>query len=231
MSIEQACRVIHQQVYASAFEIAHNNYFVPPNHHEVHIQYICGTLFGRDWYNFTLDEQWAKRNIIWTEYRRLLTNYMPVLRQFMQDTSEILWVDEANLGTLFSRPIDARTFTTTTFTMPTSTTTTLDMPTGAATSSAMPTSTTTASIAQTSITKDPGTFDDSAAKEVVGDEKTVDDEENDEILRTEVAMERDGAARKNLVKYYGACQQGRKDLMIKRAKEPEGNLELFVISE
>lgn len=221
MSLEEACRVIHQQVYASAFEIAHNNYFVPPNHHEVRIQYICGTLFGREWYSFTHDEQWAKRNIIWTEYSRLLTNYMPVIRQFMQDTSEILWVDEANLGTLFSRPVDARTFTTTTFTMPA----------GNATSSAVPTSTTTASIAQTSITKTSGTFDDSAAKEVDDGEKTDDDEENDEILNTEVAMERDRAARKNLRKYYERCQQGRKDLMIKRAKEPEGNLELFVLSE
>lgn len=211
MSLEAACRVIHQQVYASAFEIAHNNYFVPPNHHEVRIQNICGILFGRDWYNFTRDEQWAKRNIIWTEYSRLLTNYMPVLRQFMQDTSEILWVDEANLGTLFSRPIDTRTFITTTFTLPTSTA--------------------TASIAQTSITKTSDTFDDSAAQEVVDDEESDNDEEDDEILRTEVAMERDRAARKKLDKYYEPCQQGRKDLMIKRAKEPEGNLKLFVLSE
>lgn len=49
----------------------------------------------------------------------------------------------------------------------------------------------------------------------------------EEILKTKVAIERDQAARKNLDKYYEPCQQGRKDLMIRRAKEPEGSIEFF----
>lgn len=50
---------------------------------------------------------------------------------------------------------------------------------------------------------------------------------DESILTTAVAIERDLAARKNLDKYYKPCQQGRKDLIIRRAKEPEGNIGLF----
>lgn len=75
----------------------------------------------------------------------------------------------------------------------------------------------TTSASNISATKTSDVFDEPAGDEPI----------DEEILQTDVAIERDNAARKNLDKYYEPCQQGRKDLVIRRAKEPEGNIGLF----
>lgn len=200
MSPEEAQQVIHQWVYSSAFQIA-SNHPVLHNHHEVCLQNICDALFGPEWNNYTPDEQWAKRWTIWGEYNRMLTNYLPVIRQFLHDTNNILRLDEVTLSAILRRASPARASTTKT----TATKTT-----------ATKTNTTPASDA----------FNKSVAKESAGDE-----ESDDEILKTKAAIERDEAAQKNLDKYYDPCQQGRKDLMIRRAKEPEGNIDIFNYKE
>lgn len=200
MSPEEAQQIIHQWVYSSAFQIASNHPLLP-NHHEMCVQNICNALFGPEWNNYTPDEQWAKRWTIWREYDRMLTNYLPVIRQFLHDTNEILRFDEVTLNAILRRASPARA------------------------SAANTTATkTTAKKTNTTPTSDP--FNKSVAKESAGDE-----ESDDEILKTKAAIERDEAARRNLDKYYDPCQQGRKDLMIRRAKEPEGNIDLFNLKE
>ncbi|KAL1867689.1 hypothetical protein Daus18300_006245 [Diaporthe australafricana] len=49
----------------------------------------------------------------------------------------------------------------------------------------------------------------------------------EEILQSDVARERDQAAKKNLKDLYDACQQGRADVVVRRAKEQDVNVAPF----
>lgn len=183
---DEAQAVMRRQVYHSAFMIA-NNYPILPNHNEVCIQNICYSFFGPEWYNYTREEQWAKRSVIGQEYNRMLTHYLPVLQQFQLDTNNMLRFDEATLATILKKTSPAN-----------------------------------ASVANASAAN-AGAANASAIVHQPADSEETDDE----ILKTTVAKERDEAARKNLDKYYEPCQQGRKDLRIRRAKEPEGSIDVF----
>lgn len=205
MSPEEAQHVIHQWVYFSAFQIA-NNHALLPDHHEVCVQSICDALFGPEWYSCTPEEQWAKKGTIGGEYNRMLTNYLPVLQQFLRDTNEIVRLDEATLSTLLTRASATKaTATENTATKNTAKKTT---------------------IKKSDATRTSDAFNEPTVQNPAGGEET-----DDEILKTKSAIERDAAARKNLEKYYEPCQQGRKDLMIRRAKEPEGNIGEFNLKE
>lgn len=178
-----------------------SNHPLLPNHHEVCVQNICDALFGPEWNNYTPEEQWTKRWTIWGEYNRMLGNYLPVLQQFLHDTNEILRLDDATLSTILRSASPAR-------------------------ASAAKATATKATSKKTNTMQISDAFNKPAAEESAGGEKS-----DDEILKTKAAIERDEAARRNLDKYYDPCQQGRKDLMIRRAKEPEGNINLFSLKE
>lgn len=210
MSPEEAQQVIHQWVYSSAFQIASNHPLLP-NHHEVCVQNICDALFGPEWNNYTPDEQWAKRWAIWGEYNRMLTNYLPVIRQFLHDTNEILRLDEVTLSAILRRASPARA--------------------NAAMTTPTKTTATNTTVTKTISKKTNTTHISDAINKPAAEESAGCEESDDEILKTKAAIERDEAARRNLDKYYDPCQQGRKDLMIRRAKEPEGNIDLFNYKE
>lgn len=162
-----------------------------PNHHDFCIQMICYSFFGPEWFNYTLEEQWAKRNMISQEYHRMLTHYLPVFQQFQHDSNTILRVDEVTLATIFKKT----------------------SPTEASAAKAIKMKATTT---EAITTEASAVFNEPDRNET-----------DHEILNTTAAKERDEAAQKNLEKYYEPCQQGRKDLRIRRAKEPEGNIDLF----
>lgn len=189
---------MRRQVHHSAVGIANNrNYPITRDHHEVCILHICHSFFGPKWFDYTREEQWAKRSIISEEYHRMLTHYLPIFQQFQHDSNNILRLDEVTLATIFKKT----------------------SPTEASAAKAINTKaiTTKTTTMKTTTMKGSAVFNEPADS----------DETDDEILNTTVAKERDEAARKNLYKYYEPCQQGRKDLRIRRAKEPEGNIDLF----
>ncbi|KAG6358922.1 hypothetical protein INS49_012442 [Diaporthe citri] len=208
MSPEDAQQVIHQWVYFSVYQVANNR----PILHDGCVQNICDALFGPEWNQYTNEEQQAKRDIIWAEYNRMFRDYLPMLQQFQHDTNEILRLDEAALATLLRRPSNdsaSNDTTSGTKTSPTKTSPTKTSPT------------------KTSSTKTRAMKVRDTKIRAMKASDAFDEPIDESILTTAFAIERDEAARKNLDKYYEPCQQGRKDLIIRRAKEPEGNIDLF----
>lgn len=78
MTPEEIQEVLHQQVYASAVQIASDRPILR-NHHKSYVQSICDKLFGSEWNNYSHDEQQAKKKAIEEEYEKMLVRYVPVL--------------------------------------------------------------------------------------------------------------------------------------------------------
>lgn len=76
MTPEEVQEVLHQQVCASALQIA-NDRRILRNHHQPYVQRICDTLFGSEWNNYSRDEQQAKKKAIEEEYQKMLERYEP----------------------------------------------------------------------------------------------------------------------------------------------------------